>query len=126
MQYKAQIMRNRDIRRPLIALTSNELVLQDSHFANNKHAEHVHETASVWCGIALYWRLFWGTDSISSFIGYREKALETESKFMLQNSTSPMVQFGIKQTQVSPATSIMWSMLLGTQGVLIGNITSIF
>ena len=126
MQYKAQIMRNRDIRRPLIALTSNELVLQDSHFANNKHAEHVHETASVWCGIALYWRLFWGTDSISSFIGYREKALETESKFVLLNSTSPMVQFGIKQTQVSRATSIMWPMLLGTQGVLIGNITSTF
>ena len=107
MQYKAQIMRSRDIRRPLIALTSNELVLQDSHFANNKHSEHVHEAASVWCGIALYWRLFWGTDSISSFIGYREKALETESKFVLQNSTSPMVQFGIKQTQISPATSII-------------------
>ena len=108
MQYKAQIMSSRDIRRPFIALTSNELVLQDSLFASNKHAEHVHETASAWCGIALYLRLFWGTDSISSFIGYRENALETGSKFVLQNSTSPMVQFGIKQTQVSRVTSIMW------------------
>lgn len=111
-------MRSRDIRRPFISLTSNELVLQDFLFASNKHTEHVHETASA--------RLFWGTDSISSFIGYRENALETGSKFVLQNSTSPMVQFGIKQTQVSRATSIMWPMLLGTQGVLIGNITSTF
>ena len=60
MQYKAQIMRSRDIRRPFISLTSNELVLQEFLFASNKHAEPVHETASVWCGIALYWRLFWG------------------------------------------------------------------
>ena len=74
------------------------------------------------CGVELHYI----GDCFGSFIGYRENVLETGSKFVLQNSTSPMVQFCIKQTQVSRATSIMWPMLLGTQGVLIGNLTSTF